>query len=136
MPFWNCYYHIVWTTKYRQPTITLQMERLIFSAVEQKSAELHCPILALNAVADHVHVAVCITPSVAVANWVGQSKGLSAHAINANFNELEISFKWQDGYGAVTFGEKQLPFVQAYIQQQKQHHESGKVFEKLERSEE
>ena len=67
---------------------------------------MHCPILELNAVEDHVHVAVCIVPNVAASDWIRHVKGLSAYAINAQFTELEETFKWQEGYGLVTFGEK------------------------------
>src|SRR5690606_21966553 len=105
---------------------------VIFAAIEQKSAELRCPLLGLNAVTDHVHVAVNIAPSLAVSQWAGYVKGFSAHAVNASFTDLETTFKWQEGYGVVTFGEKNLPFVQAYIAQQKQHHAVGTVIAKLE----
>jgi REP element-mobilizing transposase RayT len=112
------------------------MESLISSAINQKSSELHSPILALNGVADHVHVAVCIAPSVSVSHWVGQVKGLAAHSVNAVFTDLDSPFKWQEGYGVVTFGEKHLPFVEEYIAQQKRHHSAGSMIEKLERIEE
>jgi len=136
MPYWSCYFHIVWATKYRQSIITPQMETFIFAAINQKSSELHSPVLALNGVTDHLHVAICIAPSVSVSNWVGQVKGLAAHSVNAVFGNLETPFKWQEGYGVVTFGEKQLPFVQAYIANQKQHHSVGGLVEKLERFDE
>lgn len=71
-----------------------------------------------------------------MAHWVGQVKGMAAHAVNNNVQDLEAVFQWQDGCGVVTFGEKQLPFVQDYIARQKTHHANGTTFAKLERIEE
>jgi putative transposase len=136
MPYVKCFYHAIWATKRRQPLITNQIEKLLFSAIEQKSLEMRCPILALNAVEDHVHVAVCIVPNVATSEWLRHVKGLSAHAVNANFVGDELAFKWQEGYGLVTFGEKNLPFVIDYIARQKEHHAKGTIFSKLERIDE
>ncbi len=132
MPYVKCFYHAVWATKHRQPSINHQIEGILFSTIRQKSLELRCPILELNAVKDHVHVAVCIVPNVAAAEWLRHIKGLSAHAINAHFVDLETNFKWQEGYGLVTFGEKNLPFVQSYIIHQKQHHVKNTTIPKLE----
>ncbi|MCA0458104.1 MAG: IS200/IS605 family transposase [Chloroflexi bacterium] len=111
MPYIKCFYHAIWATKYRQAIITPQIEKVLFSAIQQKSLEMRCPILAINGTEDHVHVAVCIIPSVAAAEWVRHVKGLSAHVISTTFEQLATSFKWQEGYGLVTFGERHVPFV-------------------------
>lgn len=136
MPFWKCYYHVVWATKNRQPIITALMEATVFEAVRSKSAELHCPILAVNAVSDHVHVAVEIRPSLSVGDWVGQVKGASSFAVNLAFSNLEPKFRWQEAYGVVTFGAKNLPYVIRYIENQKEHHRAGTLQPYLEQIDE
>jgi REP-associated tyrosine transposase len=133
LPYWNCYYHLVWATKYRRPLLNAQITPFVYRAIEQKSVELHSPILAMNSVNDHIHVAVCIAPSVSISTWIGHIKGLSAHSVNAVFANLESTFKWQEGYGVVTFGEKNLAYVQDYIANQQVHHAAGKIVDKLER---
>jgi putative transposase len=85
-------------------------------------------------VCDHVHVAVCIAPSVSPSEWVRQVKGLSAYAVNAAFPELESSFRWQEGYGLLTFGEKALPLVKDYIDRQQEKHAQGKLFPGMEQT--
>jgi putative transposase len=136
VPYWNCYYRVVWATKYREPILTPAIQTLVYSAIRQKSGELKSPLLALNSVEDHIHIAVSIAPSLAVSSWVGFVKGLSAHAINAAFADLEAPFKWQEGYGVVTFGEKNLHFVQDYIEKQRIHHAKGEIIAKLEQMDE
>lgn len=119
MPYVKCFYHAIWATKRRQPLITKEVEKVLFSAIRQKSLEMRSPILALNSIEDHIHIAVCITPSVASAEWLRQIKGFSTHTVNAAFSDLEVPFKWQEGYGLITFGEKHLSFVKEYIDRQK-----------------
>ncbi|MBI5670340.1 MAG: IS200/IS605 family transposase [Chloroflexi bacterium] len=131
MPFWKCYYHIVWTTKHRQPCITPAYEAVIQAAIHDKSLEYRCSIMAINMVTDHIHVAVSIPPGVAVSKWVGGVKGASARAINTGF-EREERFHWQAGYGVMSFGEKNLLMVQDYIASQKEHHSTGSVNSYLE----
>ncbi len=121
MPFWNCYYHIIWTTKNREPAIIPAYEQVIFAAIKQKSTELGCRILAINGVSDHIHVAASIKPSLAVSMYVGSIKGASSRAINIGF-EREVRFHWQESYSVLTFGEKALRFVQEYVANQKIHH--------------
>jgi REP element-mobilizing transposase RayT len=135
MPFWKCYYHIIWATKNRETVITPAIETILFPAIQSKSDELRSPILAINGVADHVHVAVCIRPSLAVGDWVGQIKGASSHAVNLAFTDLEPKFRWQTDYGVVTFGVKNAPFVVSYIENQKAHHRSGSLQAYLEQIE-
>lgn len=136
MPFWKCYYLVIWTTKKRQAVITPAMEVVIIGAIRSKSEELHCAIHAVNGVTDHVHVAVSIRPSLAIGDWIGQIKGASSHAVNTAFTHLETKFRWQEDYGVVTFGAKNLPTVVSYIGKQKEHHQAGTLEPYLERIEE
>ncbi len=134
MPFWKCYYHITWTTKYRQPLITPQIETIVFAAIEQKAIELNSEILALNGVEDHVHIAVCIPPRVSISHWIGQVKGAASHAVNIALESQPLPFHWQDGYGVLTFGARNLPTVVDYITHQKEHHAAGRIQPYLEQS--
>jgi putative transposase len=135
MAFWRCYYHIVWTVKHREPLITPQAKAVIFDSIRDKSAELESPILVLNGVEDHLHVALNIPPKRAVAEWVRRVKGASSHAVNTRVYP-DTHFRWQEGYGALTFGVKNLAFVVDYINRQKEHHVSGPVKAYLETTDE
>jgi putative transposase len=132
MPLIVCYHHVVWATKYRQPQITSDVESLIFPTMMRKSATLRSTIHAINGIEDHIHIAVSLAPSLALADWVRQMKGISAHEVNQHFTDLEPKFRWQTGYSAHTFGQKVLPSVLAYIRNQKSHHAKNTVIEYLE----
>jgi REP element-mobilizing transposase RayT len=122
MPFWRCYYHLIWATKNRAAWIMPPIETVILRTIESNSRKLDSQILAVNTVADHIHAAVCIPPKLAVAAWVKHMKGTCTRDVNAQFPSLETAFGWQQSYGVLTFGAKNQRFVIDYIQRQKEHH--------------
>jgi len=135
VPFWRCYYHVVWATHGRQPLMTPDVEQIIHETIIDKSLGLACHVIAMSGTADHIHVAVNIPPKLAVSTWVGRVKGASARNVNERCSDQMERFRWQSSYGVLTFGQKNLPFVVAYIQAQKQHHQQSTLVPYLERIE-
>ncbi len=132
MPFWRCYYHIVWATKGRESAITSTVEKVVFRAVESKSREIGSSVLAINAMVDHVHFAVSIPPTLSIADWTKHVKGVSSREVNESLADTQTQFRWQRGYGALTVGERGLALVVDYVQRQKEHHANGTVYVALE----
>lgn len=132
MPFWKCFYHVVWATKNRAAIIEPTFEPVIYAAIRQKATRFNSTIYAVHSVEDLIHIATTIPTSIAVSTWIGDIKGTSARAINTTF-ELDVRFRWQAGYGVLTFGEKRLPFVVDYINRQKEHHRDDTVYPYLEK---
>lgn len=121
MSFWRLYYHLVWATKNREPLIQPNMEARLYGYLVGKAAELEVFVYAVNSCADHIHMIVSIPPKQAVADVVKHLKGASSHDLNAGHAGVGV-FAWQRGYGALTFGERQLPEARAYDEKQKEHH--------------
>jgi len=69
-----------------------------------------------------------------IAEWIGALKGASAHHLNHNVMARPI-FAWQAGYGVVTFGQKDLPFVEEYVRNQRARHAEGRLYHRLEQIE-
>ncbi len=135
MSYWKLFYHLVWTTKNRQPLLTPEIEPMIYEFLRSKAVRLEAKVFALNGVEDHVHMVVSIPPKLAVATFIGQVKG----AASARFNQTGLGaepFYWQREYGAFSFDAKRLPNYVAYVKRQKQHHQSGFTLPILERVEE
>ena len=57
-----------------------------------------------------------------MAECVKHLKGASAYAIN-HMQDSNGDFKWQEGYGALSIGERSLDTVKAYAADQKEHHQ-------------
>ena len=75
MPYWQLFYHLVWSTKNRQPFLTPSVEPIIFGFLRSKAIALGGVVFAINGMFDHVHMLVSIPPRIAVADFVGQVKG-------------------------------------------------------------
>ena len=127
--FHQLYYHVVWTTKNRGPQLSEEVRPHLLDAIQQRCQRLGSTLHALNAVEDHVHVALEIPPSRAVSTVVGQMKGASAHEIN---QLRSASSHWQDGYGVVTFRQAELAKVKRYIDTQEERHRAGALSPVLE----
>ena len=88
---------------------------------------------AIGHVNDHMHVAAAIPPKLAVAECVKHFKGASAHYVNHQPGATG-SFGWQDGYGALTFGERSLPDIVSYVRDQAAHHQRDTLRSMFERT--
>jgi putative transposase len=133
MPYWQLFYHLVWSTANREPLLTSDAEPVVYGFIRSKAIGLGGILFALNGDLDHVHMVCAIPPTVAVARFVGQIKGVAA----TGFNKLGIRdtpLHWQGEYGAFSFDGKRLAHVAAYVERQKEHHAQGAVIPILERT--
>lgn len=135
MSYWKLFYHVVTATKNRLPLLSAQNESFIFQIMENKIRELGGTLYAINGVEDHVHFLVSIPPKIAIADFIGQVKGVAATIHNKTFPNGDPFF-WQHQYGVFSFDEKRLASVIAYVDQQKIHHAAGSLIQALERIEE
>ena len=86
-----------------------------------KAKELDLKVHTVGNVDDHVHIVLSIPPKLSVADCVRHLKGASAYAINHMTNS-DGQFKWQEGYSALSIGERSLEMVMVYAARQKEHH--------------
>ncbi len=124
MPYWQLFYHIVWTTKNRTPLLTPDVEPVIYGFLRAKAIGLGATLFALNGVADHVHMVAAIPPSIALSKFVGQVKGVASARFNQSGQSV-TPFFWQEEYGIFSFDGKRLPNYIAYVECQKEHHARG-----------
>jgi REP element-mobilizing transposase RayT len=71
--------------------------------------------------ADHVHLAVRLCRTVAIAELVEELKTSSSKWIKTQRAGLH-KFSWQRGYGAFSIGTNELDSLIAYIASQEEHH--------------
>ncbi len=132
MAFWRLYYHLVWATYKREPLLDKTREAQVFNAIQSKANELGVPIHALGYVEDHIHVVAAIPPRIAAAECLRQLKGASSHYLNPSPSADSI-FAWQDGYGALSFGESALSAVIEHAKNQREHHLQNTTWPTMER---
>jgi putative transposase len=129
------HYHFVWATKERLPIIEPEAEAKIYELIRGKAAGLGASVFALNGIADHVHLVAAVPPKVAVADFIGQVKGVTSARYNQG-GRPETPLYWQDEYGVFSFDGKRLPNFIAYVEDQKVHHAHGQLIRILERTNE
>jgi REP element-mobilizing transposase RayT len=107
--------HITWHVKDNAAVLRDDIEAQLHRYLRRRTKEEPDVICReVGGTDDHVHLVVAAQPTLPISEWVGQMKGASAHYINnlvANRKVLE----WQPGYGVVSFGTKDLPWVIEYV---------------------
>jgi putative transposase len=129
------FFHIVWSTENRHPMIQGLEQEIIGDSLKLTFAELDVIPHAVGYMPDHVHVVVSVPPKVAVADLVRRMKGASSHAANSDRRRIELpTFRWQDEYGVLTFGEKVLTDVITYVADQPSIHANRQTWPTMERT--
>ncbi|MBI1909794.1 MAG: IS200/IS605 family transposase [Deltaproteobacteria bacterium] len=129
------FYHLVWSTKNREPFIQPEVEKRLYPFLRKKTVELNGVFLEMNGIEDHLHLLVQLPPTQNLARFMKDLKGSSSHYLT-NTSGLGVDFKWQVGYGVFTVSEDVIPRIRQYIRNQKEHHREGSTLGEWERDNE
>jgi REP element-mobilizing transposase RayT len=133
MPYCQLFYHLVWSTKNREPLLTSEVETVIHNFLRTKAIGLGATVFALDGINDHVHIIVSVPPKIALSRFIGQIKAVASTKFNKSKPD-HPPFFWQEEYGAFSFDAKRLPNYIAYVENQKKHHAQGTIIPILERT--
>ncbi|HEY6229886.1 MAG TPA: IS200/IS605 family transposase [Pyrinomonadaceae bacterium] len=117
----SLHYHIIFSTKNREPWITTDIERRIWRFIGGITRKHAMTALQIGGVEDHLHALVIAPPVLAPAQIAQILKGESSKWIHREFHQLK-AFSWQDGYSAFSVCASNVPLVIRYIQSQREHH--------------
>ena len=117
----SLHYHIVFSTKNREPLISQEIEGRVWSYIGGIARKHRMTALQVGGVEDHIHALVTAPATLAPMQMAQFLKGDSSKWIHGEFPRL-VGFAWQDGYGAFTVSRSNVPSVIAYIQNQREHH--------------
>ncbi len=132
MSYWRLYYHLVWATYQRSPWLTSSIEKMVYGTLLNKAGELSVIIHQIGNADDHIHVIASIPPKISIAECMRQLKGATSYYVNEKRASNE-QFGWQDGYGVISFGERSMATLVAYVKNQRPHHAQGKTIALYER---
>ncbi len=88
-------------------------------------------LIAINGMADHVHVFVGMTPTIAVSDLARDVKAGSSGFINEK-RWMRGKFSWQEGFGAFSYSHADIDRVAKYINNQAEHHKKQTFREEYE----
>lgn len=117
----NLIYHIVFSTKDRQPTITPDRKERLYEYIGGTIRGLGGILLAINGMSDHVHVLAKLRPDKALSDVLRELKANSSLWMHDVFPDA-TDFFWQNGYGAFSVSSSQVAGVKKYIADQELHH--------------
>ena len=118
--FVNLKYHIVFSTKYRMPLITAELEPKLHAYIGGIIRNKKGQMVEIGGIENHVHILAGFHQARTVAGMVGAIKSNSS-----SFGKEELgspTFGWQMGYAAFSVSESNVPRVREYIRRQKEHH--------------
>ena len=117
----NLIYHIVFSTKDRQPLLGPHVRPRICRYLGGGIRGEGGIALIVNGTVDHVHILAKSHQDKAVADVVRAVKANSSGWIHRTFPKMR-AFAWQVGYGAFTVSASQVEKARRYITNQEKHH--------------
>ena len=111
--------HVTFSTKHREPIIPEVIEAELFAYIGGLCRRFESPLRDMGGTADHVHLLISLSKTVALSNLMMElkrdsSKWMKEHGV--------ASFAWQDGYFGFSIGESGIPGLRTYFAKQKEHH--------------
>ena len=119
--FTQIYYHIVFSTKNREPVLLADKRDNLFRYTWGILKNKDCHLYRIGGVEDHVHILTSLHPTIALADLVKEIKTSTSSWIKDE-NIFPGFTHWQDGYGAFTVSHSDKDAVIEYITGQEEHH--------------
>lgn len=116
------YVHIIFSTKFRDPLITPELERSLKKYLAGIARNQGFSILNSGGMPDHLHLLIQLPATKSLSMILQHLKGSSSKWINDTYYQVNRGFRWQGGYSAFSVSQSNLEDVKNYIRNQKQHH--------------
>lgn len=116
----NLLTHIIFSTKDRTPIIGTDLRPRLHAYLGGIVRELGGTPLAVNGIADHLHLLVGLPPSLSVSEALRVLKTNSSRWMREEMRQR--AFGWQSGYGAFSVSRSNVRAVSQYIAHQDEHH--------------
>lgn len=124
MSYTKLLYHIIFRTKYGEPSIEIENEehlyRYILHFIRGKKAVLY----RVNGMPDHIHLLVELPSTISVADFVRELKNATHQFIDSHKYYFPRFYAWSVGYCALTYSNNEKQKIIHYIKNQKVHHQN------------
>jgi REP element-mobilizing transposase RayT len=110
--------HVVFSTKNRADLIAPDIEEKLFGYIHGIVENNKGKLILGGGTSDHIHLLISLGRMIEISKLVGDIKRDSSSWMKQHRKD----FYWQEGYGAFSIGQSQVPSVMKYIANQKQHH--------------
>ena len=110
--------HVVFSAKERLPKLDASWRPELFAYMGGIARQSGASIIAINGVADHVHLLLSVPPAIRLADLMRTVKARSSSWVRRKDRE----FSWQTGYAAFSVSQSNVGKVKEYIARQEEHH--------------
>jgi putative transposase len=117
------YIQVVFAVQGRESLIDSRNQEEIYKYITGIVRNKDQKLIVINGMSDHLHLLIGLKPDIALSDLIRDIKASSSKFINDK-KWVKGKFRWQEGFGAFSYGHSQLDAVVRYIQKQQQHHES------------
>ena len=121
MSYVSTYFHCVFSTKERHPSITPELRERLWPFLGGIARPTKIKAIEIGGVEDHVHILLSLPSTMTVSKALQLIKGGSSKWIHETFPEHR-EFAWQEEYGAFSVSVSQLAKTIEYIKGQEAHH--------------
>ena len=118
--FLSLYYHVVFSTKDRQPLIRPEWVSRLHEYLGGTIRGLDGTSLAIGGTADHVHLLFRLKATHRLSDFMRELKKQITVWVHEELGEP--AFSWQEGYGAFTVSPNAIDDVRGYVLNQAEHH--------------
>jgi REP element-mobilizing transposase RayT len=115
------HYHVVFSTKDRQPQIDPAWAERLYGYIGGIIHHTGGTLLQAGGVSDHVHLLCSLSQRTALADVMRDIKANASRWIHETFPD-HAAFSWQNGYGAFSVSHSAIESVTQYIANQAEHH--------------
>lgn len=123
-------YHIILSTLNNENTLVKNGQRVLFKYIWEHLKNKNCELLRINGTANHLHLAVNISPIIPLDALIKDIKQSSTDFIGES--HLFPAFAgWQDGYTAFTHSFKEKKELIDYIKKQEEYHQKSTFEEEI-----
>ncbi len=100
------FYHLVFGTKKRKPTINKTCDEELYSYISGIIKNKTCKLYRINGIEDHIHILSDLHPSICLSDYAKDIK--IASSVRMKESRKFPAFEgWQDGYGVFTCSVKE-----------------------------
>ena len=125
----NLLYHLVFSTKDRQPWITPELKEPLYRYLGGLILRERGTLLAAGGMPDHVHLVVRLPPRRSLSTLLRFIKSESSRWLKEQIEDG--TFAWQQGYSAFSVSPSQMTPLLRYVQHQELHHQDRSFLNEL-----
>ncbi|MGF7452773.1 IS200/IS605 family transposase [Pasteurella bettyae] len=131
MSYTRLLYHIVFRTKYGEPTIVEEHEAMLYRYICGYVQEQDAVLYRINGMPDHLHLFVELKATTNVADFVKHLKNSTHLFLERHRKYFPDFYAWSKDYCALTYSQREKDKIINYIKNQKAHHQSQNFVDEI-----